>query len=108
MPRDSGREPADLVKAYLDGTPFAALVETPVPFSMPDRLRPEHALVVATIATLALKAAEWFPLGRLLIVRSSFAGTSVPAVRQTFHSSCRPKLWSHFSRHSQRSRPRYH
>jgi len=44
-----------------------------------------------------LKAGKWFRLGRLLIVPSSFAGTTVPAVRQPIHSSYRPKLWSRLS-----------
>jgi hypothetical protein len=47
LPRDSDREAAELVAAYLEHTPFAGFLQTQVPYAIPDHLRPEHALVVA-------------------------------------------------------------
>lgn len=39
--------PQELVEAYLKGTPFIELLQTPVPFSLPDDARFEHMQVVA-------------------------------------------------------------
>lgn len=41
-----GKSPSALVDAYLGGTPFEALFETPVPFRFPTESRFEHAHVI--------------------------------------------------------------
>lgn len=44
--RQKNKTPAELVELYLRGTPFAALLELPVPFHMPDEVRFEHTHIV--------------------------------------------------------------
>ncbi|UTP39771.1 type IV secretion system DNA-binding domain-containing protein [Phenylobacterium sp. LH3H17] len=44
--RQKNKTPAELVELYLRGTPFAALLELPVPFHMPDEIRFEHTHIV--------------------------------------------------------------
>lgn len=45
-PRQRDKSPAELVEMYLGGTPFAKLLELPVPLHMPDEVRFEHAHIL--------------------------------------------------------------
>lgn len=44
--RQSGKSPAELVDLYLAGTPFAHVLELPVPLHLPDEVRFEHAHIL--------------------------------------------------------------
>lgn len=44
---ESKLSPSELIEAYLKGTPFLELFQTPVPFSLPDETRFEHHWIVA-------------------------------------------------------------
>lgn len=44
--RQKGKTPSELVEAYLGGTPFAELLDLPVPFRVPDEMRFEHCHIV--------------------------------------------------------------
>ena len=46
MPKDFEGSKSELVSGYLSGTPFKTLLETPLPFSIPDAARFEHTHVV--------------------------------------------------------------
>jgi len=41
-----GKTPAELAELYLAGTPFASLMELPVPFTVPDSARFEHCHII--------------------------------------------------------------
>lgn len=41
-----GKTPAELAELYLSGTPFASLMELPVPFSIPESARFEHCHII--------------------------------------------------------------
>lgn len=44
--RQTGKSPAELVDMYLAGTPFAHVLELPVPLHLPDEVRFEHAHIL--------------------------------------------------------------
>lgn len=44
--RQTKKTPAELVEMYLSGTPFASLMEMPVPFHVPEEARFEHCHIV--------------------------------------------------------------
>ncbi|MDI6623319.1 MAG: type IV secretion system DNA-binding domain-containing protein [Brevundimonas sp.] len=44
--RQKNRTPSELVELYLGGTPFADLLDLPVPFRVPDEMRFEHCHIV--------------------------------------------------------------
>src|SRR5262249_35281962 len=44
---ESKLTPAEIVEAYLKGTPFAELLLCPVPFTIPEKARFEHQWIVA-------------------------------------------------------------
>lgn len=44
--RQKGKTPSELVELYLAGTPFADLLDLPVPFRVPDEMRFEHCHIV--------------------------------------------------------------
>jgi hypothetical protein len=44
--RQKGRTPSELVELYLGGTPFADLLDLPVPFRVPDEMRFEHCHIL--------------------------------------------------------------
>lgn len=44
--RQRDKSPADLVEMYLGGTPFARILELPVPLHIPDEVRFEHAHIL--------------------------------------------------------------
>lgn len=46
-PAQSKLSPHELVNTYLKGTPFPALFEVSIPFSVPDSAREEHTMIVA-------------------------------------------------------------
>jgi hypothetical protein len=45
-PLQKGKTPAELAELYLAGTPFASLMELPVPFTVPDSARFEHCHII--------------------------------------------------------------
>ncbi|HYC74683.1 type IV secretory system conjugative DNA transfer family protein [Brevundimonas sp.] len=44
--RQKGKTPSELVELYLAGTPFADLLDLPVPFRVPDAMRFEHCHII--------------------------------------------------------------
>lgn len=44
--RQKGKTPSELLELYLGGTPFADLLDLPVPFRVPDEMRFEHCHIV--------------------------------------------------------------
>lgn len=44
--RQKNRTPSELVELYLGGTPFADLLDLPVPFRVPDEMRFEHCHII--------------------------------------------------------------
>jgi len=44
--RQKGKSPSELVELYLAGTPFADLLDLPVPFRVPDAMRFEHCHII--------------------------------------------------------------
>ncbi len=50
-PKDCGLDPDAMIAAYLSGTHLQAFCEIPIPFALPDHVRPEHTLVVAASGT---------------------------------------------------------
>lgn len=44
--RQKGKTPSELVELYLAGTPFADLLQLPVPFRVPDEMRFEHCHII--------------------------------------------------------------
>ncbi|HYC98458.1 type IV secretory system conjugative DNA transfer family protein [Brevundimonas sp.] len=44
--RQKSRTPSELVELYLGGTPFADLLDLPVPFRVPDEMRFEHCHII--------------------------------------------------------------
>jgi hypothetical protein len=45
--RQKGRSAGELADLYLAGTPWTRLLDTPVPFQVPDHIRYEHAAIIA-------------------------------------------------------------